>query len=159
MAFGVESGMKLLAASVLLWQLAGEHAHGHVFAARAAQCVGQMRGGVLLALALSIMISAARGLWVHHGAAFSLLGLLLALCAIPLMWFLSTAKLRLAAAVGSRALRADAFESITYGCLSCVVVLGLSTAWVWHVWWVDNVTAVVIVYVLTLQRYLINSLA
>ena len=88
----------------------------------------------------------------------SLFGLLLTLCAVPMLGWLTTAKLRLAAVIGSRALRTDAFESLTCGCLACVVVCGLSTAWVWQVWWIDNVTALVIVYCVTLQHYLIRYL-
>ena len=154
-AFGVESGLKLLAASVLLWRLAREGQHGRAFSARAAQYAGEMRGVLLLTLVLSITISAARGLWVHHRAALSLFGLILTLGAVPILGWLATAKLRLAAAIGSRALRTDAFESLTCGCLAGVVILGLGTAWVWHVWWIDNVTVLVLVYCITLQHYLI----
>ena len=69
--------------------------------------------------------------------------------AIPVMWWLAKAKLRVADQIGSRALRADAVESITCGYLSGVVLLGLIAqlfmpGW----WWVDNVTSLAIVVIL-----------
>ena len=54
--------------------------------------------------------------------------------------------MRVADQIGSKALRADAIESITCGYLSGVVVLGLLAQIVmpdW--WWVDSVTSLAIV--------------
>jgi divalent metal cation (Fe/Co/Zn/Cd) transporter len=65
--------------------------------------------------------------------------------AIPIMWVLSRRKLRLADALGSRALRADAMESITCGSLSFVVLIGVLAQLVLGAWWVDAVTSLVIV--------------
>jgi divalent metal cation (Fe/Co/Zn/Cd) transporter len=70
------------------------------------------------------------------------------LIAIPLMWVLSRRKLRLADALGSRALRADAVESIACGWLSFVVVIGLLAQLVLGAWWIDTVTSLVIVWFL-----------
>ena len=53
-----------------------------------------------------------------------------------------------AEALGSRALRADAVESITCGWLSFVVVIGLIAQLVLGAWWVDSVTSLVIVWLL-----------
>ena len=65
------------------------------------------------------------------------------------MWVLLTRKLRIAAALGSRALRADAVESITCGWLSFVVVIGLlAQLALLGAWWVDSVTSLVIVWLL-----------
>ena len=72
----------------------------------------------------------------------------MSLIAIPLMWLLSRRKLRLADALGSRALRADAVESIACGWLSFVVVIGLLAQLVLGAWWIDSVTSLVIVWLL-----------
>ena len=61
-------------------------------------------------------------LWTQQGAEFSLSGLVISVLAIPIMYFLSRRKLQVAKALGSRALRADAIESITCGWLAFVVV-------------------------------------
>jgi divalent metal cation (Fe/Co/Zn/Cd) transporter len=64
------------------------------------------------------------------------------------MWLLSRRKLRLADALASRALRADAMESITCGWLSFVVLIGLLAQLALGAWWVDAVTSLVIVWLL-----------
>jgi len=53
-------------------------------------------------------------------------------------------QLRLAEALGSRALRADAVESITCGWLSLVVLIGLLAQLALGAWCVDTVASLVI---------------
>jgi divalent metal cation (Fe/Co/Zn/Cd) transporter len=76
---------------------------------------------------------------------FSLPGLIVALLAIPIMALLARRKIAIATQLGSRAMRADAAESITCGWLSLVVVVGLLTDLMLGAWWVDAVTSLVIV--------------
>ncbi|MDE3115574.1 MAG: cation transporter, partial [Pseudomonadota bacterium] len=83
-----------------------------------------------------------------HGGEFSIPGLALAVAAIPIMYFLSRQKLSTAEQLGSRALRADAIESITCGWLSFVVVLGLLAQLALKAWWVDPLASLAIVYFL-----------
>jgi divalent metal cation (Fe/Co/Zn/Cd) transporter len=52
--------------------------------------------------------------------------LILTVLAIPVMWWLARAKMRVADRIGSKALRTDAIESITCGYLSGAVVIGLA---------------------------------
>jgi divalent metal cation (Fe/Co/Zn/Cd) transporter len=69
--------------------------------------------------------------------------------AIPVMWWLAKAKMRIAEQIGSAALRADAVESIACGYLSGVVLIGLIVQLLmpgW--WWVDSVASVAIVVLL-----------
>jgi divalent metal cation (Fe/Co/Zn/Cd) transporter len=65
-----------------------------------------------------------------------------------LMWTLSRRKLQLADALGSRALRTDAVESIACGWLSFVVVIGLLAQLMLGAWWVDGVTSLAILWLL-----------
>ena len=51
-------------------------------------------------------------------------------------------------ALGSRALRADAMESIACGWLSLAVVIGLMAQLMLGAWWVDSVTSLVLVWLL-----------
>jgi divalent metal cation (Fe/Co/Zn/Cd) transporter len=65
------------------------------------------------------------------------------------MLWLARAKIRVADQIGSRALRADAVESLTCGYLSGVVVIGLVAQLLipgW--WWIDSVTSLAIVVLL-----------
>ena len=100
------------------------------------------------AVVLIWRLTAARSLWTGQGQDFSWPGVLVAFAAIPVMWVLSRRKLRIAAALGSRALRADAVESLTCGWLSIAVVIGLVAQLVLGAWWIDSVTSLVIVWLL-----------
>jgi divalent metal cation (Fe/Co/Zn/Cd) transporter len=64
------------------------------------------------------------------------------------MYYLSRRKLRLADALGSRALRADAVESITCGWLAVVVVAALVAQFASGLWWIDPVASLGIVWFL-----------
>jgi divalent metal cation (Fe/Co/Zn/Cd) transporter len=64
------------------------------------------------------------------------------------MYFLSRRKLSLAEVLGSRALRADAVESIACGWLSLVVVAALLTQLVIGAWWIDAAASLGIVWFL-----------
>jgi divalent metal cation (Fe/Co/Zn/Cd) transporter len=79
---------------------------------------------------------------------FSWPGLLVSVIAIPLMWFFSRRKLRLADALGSRALRSDAIESIACGWLSFIVLIGMLAQFVLGAWWIDSVTSLALVWFL-----------
>ena len=79
------------------------------------------------------------------GAEFSWPGLLVSLAAIPIVWLLSRRKLSIAEALDSRALRADAVESITCGWLSFVVLIGVLAQLALGAWWIDALTSLVIV--------------
>jgi divalent metal cation (Fe/Co/Zn/Cd) transporter len=48
--------------------------------------------------------------------------------------------------LGSRAMRADAIESMTFGWLSLVVVVGLVANLLLAAWWIDAVTSLGIVW-------------
>ena len=105
-------------------------------------------GALLFALAAYIVVAAGWRLWTRQGADFSSPGLLVSLAAIPIMWLLSRRKLQIAEALGSRALRTDAVESITCGWLSFVVLIGLLAQLALGAWWVDTATSLVIVWLL-----------
>ena len=147
-AFGVDSLIELASAGVLIWRLNVELRRGESFAEAAERTASRIGGALLLALAAYVVVAAGWSLWTRQGAEYSWPGLLVSLAAIPVMWLLSRHKLRIAAALGSRALRADAVESITCGWLSFVVLIGLLAQLALGAWWVDAVTSLAIVWLL-----------
>lgn len=147
-AFGADSAIELLSACVLLWRLTVELNHAEAFPEEVERRASRVGGALLFLLAFYIVASACWSLWMHQGGEFSSLGLGLALVAIPVMFYLSRAKLKIAEEINSRALRADAMESITCGYLSFVVVIGLGVEYVFHAWWVDGVVSLGLVYFL-----------
>jgi divalent metal cation (Fe/Co/Zn/Cd) transporter len=66
--------------------------------------------------------------------------------AMPIMYVLARRKLDVAHQLSSRAMRADAIESITCGWLSLVVVVGLVARLLFTAWWIDAVTSLGIVW-------------
>lgn len=148
LAFGLDSGIELISACVLLWRLSVELRHGQAFSERAEQLASKIGGALLFALAAYVVASAAWSLWTGHGQQFSIPGLAVTAAAIPVMYVLAKRKLKVAEAIGSRALRADAVESITCGYLAVVVVIGLVAELLTGFWWVDAVTSLAIVWFL-----------
>ncbi len=148
LAFGVDSVIELASACVLVWRLTVELRRGQLFAEKAERRAARIGGALLFALAIYVVAAAGWKLWAQEGAEFSVPGLVVSVLAMPIMYFLSRRKLRLAEALGSGALRADAIESITCGWLSLVVVAGLVTQLLIGAWWVDSVTSLGIVWFL-----------
>lgn len=148
--FGFDSVIELLSALVLLWRLRVE-AQGHAneeaiegVEHRAATLVGYS----LLVVAGYVVISAAYGLFLAPRAANtheSAWGILIGLIAKIGMPILAGSKLKVAARLHSRALRADAMEAITCGYLSIVLIVGLAATRLFGWWWLDSVAALALV--------------
>jgi divalent metal cation (Fe/Co/Zn/Cd) transporter len=140
--------IEALSACVLLWRLNVELRDGQAFSEEAERKASKLGGVFLFALAAYVVVSAAWGLWTREGQEFSLLGLAITAATIPVMYVLAKRKIDVAGKIGSRALRADAMESITCGWLSFVVVVGLLAQLALGAWWIDSVTSLAIVYFL-----------
>jgi divalent metal cation (Fe/Co/Zn/Cd) transporter len=145
-AFGVDSLIELASATVLIWRLNVELRHGQTFAGNAERTASRIGGALLFALAAYVVASAGWKFWMRQGAEFSLSGLVISALAIPIMYFLARQKLQVANALGSRALRADAVESITCGWLAFVVVGALIAQLLVGAWWVDPLASLGVVW-------------
>ena len=148
MAFGLDSVVELISAGVLMWRLSVELRDGHAFSENAERIASRIGGTLLVALAGFVVIFAGWNLWTRHTDEFSLPGFIVTLLAIPVMQYLARRKIELANQLGSRALRADAMESVTCGWLSVVAVVSLGAQAVSGIWWIDSVGSLVIVWLL-----------
>lgn len=153
LAFGVDSVIELASAGVLIWRLRVELRHGQAFAEAAEQRARRIAGGLLLALAVYVVAAAGWKLWTQTGETFSWPGLAVTALAMPVMVLLARRKLTIAERLGSRAMRADAMESITCGWLSLVVVIGLVVQAATGLWRVDAVTSLGIVWFLVKEGW------
>ena len=153
LAFGIDSVIELISAGVLIWRLSVEQRDGQSFAEAAEHMASRIGGALLFALAAYVVSAAGWSLWTRRGQDFSWPGLFVSLAAIPIMWLLSRRKLRVAETLGSRALRADAIESITCGWLSLVVVIGLLAQLLFGAWWIDAVSSLAIVWLLVKEGW------
>jgi divalent metal cation (Fe/Co/Zn/Cd) transporter len=148
LAFGLDSVIELISAGVLMWRLSVELRHGQAFSEKAERIAGRVGGALLFALAAYVIVAAGWNLWTQRHGEFSLPGFLVTLLAIPIMRYLARRKIDLANRLGSRALRADAVESITCGWLSAVAVVSLGAQAVFGAWWIDSAGSLAILWFL-----------
>jgi len=149
-AFGIDSVIELFSASVLLWRLRVE-ASGiaapervDLVERRAARLVGYS----LYALVGYVVLNSGYGLFIAKRITDtheSVWGILIGAVAKIGMPILAGYKLTVAARLNSRALRADAVESITCGYLSIVLMIGLAATRLLGWWWLDSVAALALI--------------
>src|SRR5207244_221285 len=111
---------------------------------RAARLVGYS----LYALVAYILLSSGYGLFIARRVTDtheSVWGILIGAAAKIGMPILAGYKLKVAARLNSRALRADAIESITCGYLSIVLMIGLAATRLLDWWWLDSVAALALI--------------
>jgi divalent metal cation (Fe/Co/Zn/Cd) transporter len=149
-AFGIDSVIELCSAGVLLWRLNVEasgnadDATVEVIERRAARIVGF----ALYVLAAYVALNSAYGLFINPRVTDthdSVWGILIGVVAKIGMPILAAYKLKVAARLQSRALRADAMEAITCGYLSIVLMLGLAATRLFGWWWLDSVAALALI--------------
>ncbi|HVZ32720.1 MAG TPA: cation transporter, partial [Polyangiaceae bacterium] len=144
-AFGADSVIELVSAGVLVWRLRVELQSQGSFPEHVERRASRIGGALLFALCAYVTIGAIHSLWTHQGQTFTKAGLAVTAAAIPIMYGLAKSKLRMADRLGSRALRADAMESLTCGYLSVVVVVALLAQLFVGAWWVCAASALVLV--------------
>jgi len=148
-AFGIDSIIELASAVVLLWRMYAELVQGREFSETIERRASRISGLLLFALAGYVFVAAMWKLAGHNMASeFSVVGFIVTVVAIPAMYLLAKAKFKLADALGSHSLRADATESLACGYLSSVVLFGLIVQRVTGLWWIDPAASLVIVYFL-----------
>ena len=149
-AFGIDSVIELFSAAVLLWRLRVEASgvaaveNVNLVERRAARLIGYS----LYALVIYVVLNSGYGLFIAKRITEtheSVWGILIGLVAKIGMPILAAYKLKVAARLNSRALRADAIESITCGYLSIVLMVGLAATWLLGWWWLDSVAALALI--------------
>jgi divalent metal cation (Fe/Co/Zn/Cd) transporter len=149
-AFGIDSVIELFSAAVLLWRLRVEadstaiSERVNLVERRAARLVGYS----LYALVVYVVLNSGYGLFIFKRITDtheSVWGILIGVVAKVGMPILAGYKLKVAARLNSRALRADAVESITCGYLSIVLMIGLAATRLLNWWWLDSVAALALI--------------
>ena len=149
-AFGIDSVIELFSAAVLLWRLlveaggAATSEHVDLVERRAARLVGYS----LYVLVAYVVLNSGYGLFIAKRITDtheSVWGILIGAVAKIGMPILAAYKLKVAARLNSRALRADAIESITCGYLSIVLMIGLAATWLLGWWRLDSVAALALI--------------
>lgn len=145
--FGIDSFVETASAVVVGWRLDAElRGRSAETSERLERIASRTAGALLLLLAAYIAIDAGRRLLGFGAEAReSLIGILLTSVSLVVMPFLGWSKLRTATALNSRALRADAYETIACAWLSLTTLVGLVLNASFGWWWADPLAALILV--------------
>lgn len=138
--FGIDSVIEVSSGMLLWWRLRAELG-APPLAARVEDRAARGAGVLLLALGAWLVADAARRLTTGDRPGASLVGIAVTALSLIVMPLLARAKLRAAAALGSRALRADAHETIVCAWLSFTTLAGLALNAALGWWWADPLAA------------------
>ena len=156
-AFGIDSAIELASAVVVFRRFQIESHKkfdGGVDDARGLERrTARIAGYLLFLLSAYVLVQAGFGLLTRHAAETSPVGIAVAIIAAIGMPLLAKAKLRVAKRIDSRALRADAMETLTCGYLAWVLLAGLALNAVTHWWWIDSVASLAIISLLIREGF------
>lgn len=141
--FGVDSFIEVTASLTAIWRLhADADADRRALAERRAL---RVIGLCFLALAAYVTLNAGRTLLTRATPEESIVGIVIAALSLVVMPLLARAKRRVATALGSRAIRAEARQTDICMYLSAILLggLGLHALFAW--WWADPLAALAMV--------------
>lgn len=142
LGFGIDSFVESFSGGILLWRLRAERRE--MSSAEIERLDGRARKLVafsLFLLAAWVAFDAARSLWERERPEASLVGIVLTTVSMFVMLWLGRAKRRAAAALGSRALEADAFQTTACWWLSVITLAGIGLNALLGWWWADPLAA------------------
>jgi cation diffusion facilitator family transporter len=145
--FGVDSFAETTSAVVVGWRFSYEmRGRPPDRAEKAEFWAARLAGTLLLALAAYIVLDSGRRLMgFGREPDASIVGIALTAVSLVVMPLLARAKLRTAENLGSRALHADSYETITCAWLSATTLAGLILNATLGWWWADPVAALALV--------------
>ncbi len=140
--FGLDSVIETVAGLMMLWRLRREAAGAHDdHVERAERLALRFIGLTFLALGAYVLYESVGKLWRQEVPSESWVGIGLAVCSLIVMPLLAVRKRAVARALGSRALAADAVETLVCSYLSLTLLLGLALNALVGWWWADPLAA------------------
>jgi divalent metal cation (Fe/Co/Zn/Cd) transporter len=137
-AFGIDSVIELLSASVLLWRIRNESSPRAEAIERRAAAISAV---LLVLLCLYIVASAGIGIAQKIDPEQSVLGLVVSASAVLLMPLLARWKRRVNVELQSAALRADIAETSACGYMAAIVVIGVLLNRFLNIWWIERTSS------------------
>ncbi len=146
-SFGADSGIEVTSSLAAQWRLRAD-AHPER-RERVEGLTHRIIGACFLALAGYVTVESVTTLWQREAPEASPVGLLILALSILIMPALARASRRVARALGSRALEADAAQTSLCAYLSVIALVGvaLNAALGW--WWADPVAALLMVPIIS----------
>lgn len=139
-AFGGDSLVELLSASVVLWRFTVPSAQE-----RAERAAARSAGILLFMLGTYVTLGSVMTLLGYNQPRPSPLGIAVLVAASIVMPWLAKEKRRLSILTGSAALRADAAQSNLCAYLAFVALVGLTVNAIWQIAWADPIAALAVV--------------
>ena len=138
LAFGLDSLIELFAGAVLIWRFWKETSDESLADKKALRIVGVtfflLSGFILFQSTITLL-----GYFSRPQESF--IGILLTISSAVFMTILFVFKKRIAAELGSRALRAEAYESLICDLQDFIVLVGLGLNILLGLWWADPLMA------------------
>jgi len=143
LAFGLDSIIELFAGAVMIWRFLKEHENQET---KAEQKALRLIGLTFFFLAAFIVFqSIATLMGYYQTPQVSIPGIFITISSAVLMTVLFFYKTRIAKKIGSRALRAEAYESLICDLQDLIVLVGLGLNGLFGWWWTDPIMALVLV--------------
>ncbi len=144
LAFGFDSFVELLSASLVVLALAPRFGSNHLR-------INTASGALLFVLAAAVGLTCVLALAGKIQPEASPLGIAITLAALLVMPLLAWQKRRLARRTGNNALAADAVQSATCAYLALITLAGLGLNATFHIAWADSLAALAAVPILIIE--------
>jgi divalent metal cation (Fe/Co/Zn/Cd) transporter len=142
LGFGVDSFVETASGAILIWRLRAERsARDAAEIARLDRSAHRGVGLSLFLLAGYVALDASEALWARDAPQPSWVGIALTTVSLGAMGWLARAKRSAAAALGSRALEADSFQTSACFWLSLITLVGVGLNTLLGWWWADALAA------------------
>ena len=140
--FGIDSVIEVSASGAAQWRLRSDHESRR---SRSENVTHRFVGACFLALAVYVAVDGAKTLWLRERPDRTIAGIVILSMSVMVMPLLARAKLKVASAMQSGALRAEARQTSLCAYLSIIALAGvlLNAALGW--WWADPVAALCMV--------------
>ena len=143
LAFGLDSIIELFAGAVMIWRFWTERKDTE---GKKEKTALRLIGATFFLLAAFIVFqSIATLLGYFSQPRESLVGIFITISSAVLMTFLFFSKTRIAKQIGSRALRAEAYQSLICDLQDLIILVGLALNIFFGWWWADPVMALALV--------------
>ena len=141
--FGLDSFIEVTSGAAMLWRMTTDD--DAEMRERREQLALRIVGIAFVALALYVLVEASRDLIARAVPDASPLGIAVAFASLVAMPLLARAKRRVGAAMGSRAMHADAAQTDFCAYLSAILLVGLALNAAFGLWWADPVAGLIMV--------------
>ena len=141
-AFGADSYLEVAAASLVLWRVSIQDEE---YAERIEGRVVRFIGWTFIALSAAIVFQSTWALVNGAGAEESLVGIVLSVLSVTVMPLIALWKLQIAAKGNLQSIAIEAKETIACSALSITLLVGLVANALVGWWWLDAVTALLLV--------------